>query len=123
MRRVLKVVRKHTRGLFYHVSGRVLQLDAKLIVAPDYQVETFPISQQRALDRLSKMSLTGTHENFGEVFGYALRITDDNPNVFCASLLYYKSFFYLVASRPSHSPVVQLPEGVSRDHAIGRLPR
>jgi hypothetical protein len=55
------------------------------------------------------------------VFGYGLRVTDDNQNAFVLSLLYYKTFFYLVMTRPQVFKPGPLSD--SWDHAAHSLPR
>ena len=120
LRRVLRVIRKHARGLFYHITERVLPADTKLIVLPDHRVARMPPQKQHAVDTWSKQSLAGVRGNVGEVFGYALNVTIDNPNAFFMSLLFYKTFYYLVATRPRFFTPGALPSG--NDHAINRLP-
>lgn len=47
MERIGRVLRKHTRGGFYHVTGRVLPAGAKLLMMPDYKIAQLSETRQR----------------------------------------------------------------------------
>jgi hypothetical protein len=104
MRRVLGVVAKNVRGLFCHVTGRILPPEIGVLVLPDHRVDKLPPEGRRRAQRWMQISLSGIKGNVGDVFGYTLRVMDDNPNVFAAGLVYFKTFAFLAAAvRPDQA--------------------
>jgi hypothetical protein len=98
MNRVLAVVAKNTRGVYYHVTGRVLVPEINVLVIPDYKVDYLPPERQLQARNFLHTALAGHREAVGEVFSFALRVTDDNPYSFAAALNYYKTFAFLAAA-------------------------
>jgi hypothetical protein len=115
MQRVLGVVAKNVRGLFYHLTGRILPPEIGVLVLPDHKVDELTPEGQLQAKRWMQLASSGTRGDVGEVFGYTLRVTDDNPNVFAAGLLYFKTFGFLAAAvRPDQTlsgEILILPAG------------
>jgi len=120
LQRVGKVILKHVRGVYYHVTGRALPAGASLMLMPDYKIQQLSEERQRGFDSWTRFSLAGECDQIGDVFGYALRFADYSPNAFVLSLFYYKTFFYHVMTRPqTFNPG---PLNDSWDHAAMNLP-
>jgi hypothetical protein len=118
--RVGRVLLKHTRAVFYQVTGRILPAGTKFLMMPDYKIAQLSDARQRSFQQWSEWASTGSCGQIGEVFNYALRVRDDDPNGFVLSLLYYRTFFYSVMT-PSQS----FKRGSMSDswgHAANRLP-
>lgn len=121
LRRVGRVLLKHTRGVFYHATGRILPAGAKLLVMPDYKIKQLSAARQRGFESWLKRSLAGMCGQVGEVFSYGLCLRNDGQNSFAMSLLYYRTFLYMVMT-PSQTFRAG-PLSDSWDHGARGLPR
>lgn len=103
-KRVHGVIAKSVRGLFYYVTGRILPPEVEVLVVADHQADKMPPLGQRAVQRWVHIARSGVTGRRGEgVFGYALRVTDDNPNSFAAGVIFYRSFSFIAAAvSPNH---------------------
>ena len=99
MARVLGVVVKNVRGMFHHVTGRTLPPEVQVTVLAEHQVAKMPREGQRAAHRWLHIARQGAKGSRGEgVFGFTLRVTDDNPNSFAAGVIYFRAFAFIAAS-------------------------
>ena len=118
--RIGRVLLKHTRGVFFHVTGRILPAGKTFLVMPDYKIAQLSRARQHSFQKWTEWAAAGSCGQIGEVFDYAVRLRDDGQDNFVLSLLYYRTFFYSVMT-PSQS-FKRGPMSNSWDHAVRGLP-
>ena len=76
------------------------------------KVDDMSAGEQRRVRDLVQVIASGHKGAVGEVFGYAIRLTDDNPNLFVTGLTYFKNFVFLAATEKPEwgPPLVIRPE-------------
>jgi hypothetical protein len=99
--RMMRVVGKHARGLFYELMGRPLHPTYTVLVMPTLRLNGAPADMAVYWGRVRRLALGGRTQIIGpEVFEFNFNVAQDNGYVFCARLVYFGNFEYLVQSIP-----------------------
>jgi hypothetical protein len=99
-RRLNNVVGKHAVGLYYAIIGRHLPPSWGMIVLPLRWIDKIPQEDRSHWEQVWVASAGGVRRSVGDggVFRFALRVADDNPHGFVATIHYFKNFAYVVRS-------------------------
>jgi hypothetical protein len=99
--RMMRVVQKHARGVFYELLERPLHPAYAVMVMPMARLRGVPADMLAYWENVRRLALGGRARVVGpEVFEFNFNAAQDNAYVFCARLVYYGNFEYLAQSIP-----------------------